>query len=100
MPTTGVTTSNLNLRQNTNVQATILEILPKGTTVVILDDSDKSSDWLHVTAPDGKLGYVASQFVAVNAPSTKLLVSNAPDGHVLNVRSTPAIVTNPDNRVD
>lgn len=101
MPATGVTTSNLNLRQDANVQSTILETLPQGTTIVILDDSDKSgASWLHITAPDGKQGYVASQFVTVSAPSTKLLVSNAPGGHALNIRSAPVIVANPDNRVD
>ncbi len=102
MPNSGVTTSNLNLRQDTTPQSTILETLPQGTVVVVLDDSNKTtaSGWLHVTGPDGKTGYVVSRFVEINVPSTKLLVSNAPDGHALNVRSSPAIVSNPDNRVD
>ncbi len=102
MPNSGVTTSNLNLRQNTDLQSTILETLPKGTFILVLDDSNKTtaSGWLHVTAPDGKTGYAASQFIEINPPSTKLLVSNAPAGHALNVRSAPQVATNPDNRID
>src|SRR5579859_8036534 len=109
MSTTGTTKTDLNLRQSPSVQATILEKLPKSTPLTILDDTDQTSGWLHVTAPDGQVGYAAIQFVDIAAASSmppssstpsKLLVPNVPGGHALNVRSTPAIATNPDNRVD
>lgn len=94
---TGITKVNLNLRSAPSAQGTILQTLPKGTTITILD---LTADWLHVTAPDSTNGYVAAQYVDVQpltpaAPPTSPVVTVPPAPPVVTTPPSPPVVTTP-----
>jgi len=94
---TGITKVNLNLRSAPSAQGTILQTLPKGTTITILD---LTADWLHVTAPDSTNGYVSAQYVDVQpltpaAPPTSPVVTVPPAPPVVTTPPSPPVVTTP-----
>ncbi|PLS17928.1 hypothetical protein CVD28_09580 [Bacillus sp. M6-12] len=62
------TTANpaLNLREQSNTQAKVLEKLPKGTAVQL---SEKTSEWGKVKTPSGKSGWVSLSYLTDKAPS-------------------------------
>lgn len=63
-PEATVTVNNLNMRTESNTKATIVAVLPYGTTLD-LDGRDNNSQWLHATASTGAIGWVAKRFVTI-----------------------------------
>src|SRR5215470_16044411 len=122
----GITKDRLNLRTKPGTDQPVLQVIPTGTQLTILATS---GDWLQVQAPDGSTGYVAAAFVDVqggasaapptspaaapgSAPITTITAEPTPvtvvvsnklltfSGDILHVRSAPAIVNNPDNKIE
>src|SRR5258708_34413704 len=102
MASTGITTDNVNLRSGAGTGNPVLEVIPKATTITILATA---GDWLQVQSPGGTTGYVSAALVQQNAAGspTVVVVSNKKltfAGDILNVRSAPAIIDNPDNKIE
>src|SRR5258708_23151177 len=114
--TIGITKDRLNLRTKPGTDQPVLHVIPTGTQLTILATA---GDWLQVQAPDGSTGYVAAAYVdvqnggaaptaapapAASAPTpVTVVVSNKLltfSGDILHVRSAPAMVDNPDNKIE
>src|SRR5258706_7505985 len=100
--TTGINTDKLNLRSGPDTSARILRVIEKGSALTILDTQPS---WLKVQIPDGSIGYVAAQYVTIQAPQPapaapasgpRLLIVPVP---LLNVRNSPTVSSTPDNRI-
>lgn len=59
-----VTADVLRLREQPNTTSNILDNLPSGTVLTVLDTS--VSGWLKVQTPGGKTGYVSAEFVQLH----------------------------------
>src|SRR5690349_5694898 len=92
MTTIGITNDKLNLRSGPGTDQPVLRVIPPGTALTILS---ASSGWLNVQTSDGAAGYVAAQYI--DMPSAKLLTFGT---DILNVRSSPQIAANPDNKIE
>src|SRR5258708_38086534 len=120
----GITKDRLNLRTKPGTDQPVLRVIPTGTQLNILATS---GDWLQVQAPDGSTGYVATAFVDVQGAASTPTPAAAPAptsaaapaasaptpvtvvvsnklltfaGDILHVRSAPAMVDNPDNKIE
>jgi uncharacterized protein YgiM (DUF1202 family) len=58
--TTKYTTANLNLRQSANTKCKILTVIPKGTTVTIVENCD--CKWILISYKN-QVGYVSSKYL-------------------------------------
>lgn len=65
---TAKTTDNLNLRQSASLGGKILRVLPKGTSLSVLDNSN--SAWVRVRTSDGADGWCSRQYLAVSGSSS------------------------------
>ena len=106
---TGTTKDRLNLRAAPDTRAAVLQVLPPATQIEILENAGA---WLKVKAPDSSVGYVAADFVTITAdggasPAAPAAATTATStrmlgftGDILNVRSSPGIQSNPDNKIE
>ena len=60
---TAKTTAYLNLRSGKGVNYSVMTVIPKDSTVTILDRSD--SNWIKVKLSDGKVGYCSTSYLDV-----------------------------------
>jgi phage minor structural protein len=65
----------LHLRSGTGTNYRILGKYKKGREVIVLDKT--TSSWYEVTAPDGKHGYMASQYLTFQRTETQSVQTNA-----------------------
>ena len=63
----GVTTANVNFRNNASTSSSIITTIPMNTTIKILDKS--TSGWYKIEYK-GVTGYVSSEYVTINGNST------------------------------
>ena len=61
---TATTTDSLNLRQSASPSANILQVLPKGTSLTVLDASDSS--WVKVQTAGGAQGWCSRQYLSIS----------------------------------
>ena len=64
----------LHLRSGTGTNYKILEKYKKGREVIVLNKT--TSSWYEVTAPDGKHGYMASQYLTFQRTETQTVQTN------------------------
>lgn len=87
----GVTyrSERVNLRQQPTQYSTHLGSYPEGTWMVI---TGESGNWYAVTAPDGKVGYMSKNYVAVHEPVIASVgyVTNPANTSFLNLRAAPS----------
>ncbi len=77
-----VEASLLNVRTGPGTNHSILTQIPRGTVVTVVDESN---NWARVILPDGKAGWVSSQYTKTFLPPSYAIV----DVNLLNVRSGP-----------
>jgi uncharacterized protein YgiM (DUF1202 family) len=65
---TATTTANLNLRQEASLRGKILRVMPKGTAVTVLDNSN--SGWVKVQTSSGTQGWCSRQYLTISGSST------------------------------
>ena len=63
-PAAATTTDNLNLRQSASPSAGVLQVLPKGTALTVLDASD--SAWVKVQTAGGTQGWCSRQYLSLS----------------------------------
>jgi uncharacterized protein YgiM (DUF1202 family) len=64
---TATTTANLNLRQEASLRGKILRVMPKGTAVTVLDNSN--SGWVKVQTSSGTQGWCSRQYLTISGSS-------------------------------
>lgn len=64
---TAKTTDYLNLRQESSLSGKILRVMPKGTTVKVLDNSN--SGWVKVQMSSGTQGWCSRQYLIISGTS-------------------------------
>jgi uncharacterized protein YgiM (DUF1202 family) len=62
------TFANLNLRNAGNIQSKVLTVIPKGTSVTIVENCE--CKWILVSY-NGHIGYVSSKYLSKQKPTTK-----------------------------
>ena len=62
------TTDNLNLRQSASLSGKILSVLPKGTSLAVLDNSN--ADWVKVQTAGGGQGWCSRRYLTVSGASS------------------------------
>ena len=67
------TTDNLNLRKGAGMSYSVVKVIPKNTTVTVIDTS--KAGWLKVKLSDGTTGYCSSEYldITTNAKTTDYL---------------------------
>lgn len=83
---TAKTTADLNLRKEAHTAATVLQVLPKGTTVTLLADDDWG--WSKVSAA-GKVGWVSN--VYLTAKDRSAYRTGICNGTNVNFRAAPSL---------
>ncbi|WP_455538923.1 SH3 domain-containing protein [Terrisporobacter sp.] len=68
----GIVTDNVNFRKNSSTSSSILGVIPKGTTVEVLDKL--SSGWFKVKYKNN-IGYVSSTYIKLNSNSNSRSLS-------------------------
>lgn len=83
-----VTVDNLNVRTGPSLQDTVITTLPKQTVLPVVNTQN---DWVQVTLPDGRSGWVANWLVtSVNTPAATTFASQVESTTSnLNVRTGP-----------
>lgn len=71
-----VTTTTLYVRQEPSTDATIIDLLPVGDDLTVIDESMSDSGWVKVTCNAGE-GYVSTDFVCLSTDFTTAESKNA-----------------------
>lgn len=72
---TALTTANLNLRQGPSLGSAVDSVLPRGTSLTVLDDSNPQ--WTRVQAPGGRQGWCSAQYLKTAAPAQQAAGSSS-----------------------
>lgn len=75
---TAVTTANLNLRSGASLTSGILTLLPKGTSVSVVDNSN--SQWAQVKTGSGTLGWCSKSFLNISGGTSSGNTSSGTGG--------------------
>ena len=59
-----VTTTTLHVRESASTDSDIIDLLPMGDDLVVIDESDIDSGWVKVTCNEGE-GFVSTEFVDI-----------------------------------
>lgn len=81
------TTDNLNLRQSSSLSGKILLVLPKGTSLSVLDNSN--ADWVKVQTQSGAQGWCSRQYLTVSgSAATGTTTGNTAGGASATAKTT------------
>ncbi|SEA02744.1 Cell wall-associated hydrolase, NlpC family [Pseudobutyrivibrio sp. ACV-2] len=64
-----VTTTTLKVRESATTESSVIELLPMGDDLVVVDESTASDGWVKVTSNDGE-GYVSTDYVSLSTDFT------------------------------
>ncbi|QFJ54714.1 C40 family peptidase [Pseudobutyrivibrio xylanivorans] len=64
-----VTTTTLKVRESASKDSSVLDLLPMGDDLVVIDESTASDGWVKVTCNDGE-GYVSTDYVTLSTDFT------------------------------
>ncbi|MBQ7147844.1 MAG: C40 family peptidase [Pseudobutyrivibrio sp.] len=64
-----VTTTTLKVRESASTDSSVIELLPLGDDLVVVDESTASDGWVKVTCNDGE-GYVSTDYVNLSTDFT------------------------------
>ncbi|SHI91892.1 C40 family peptidase [Pseudobutyrivibrio xylanivorans] len=64
-----VTTTTLHVRESASTDSAVIDLLPIGDDLVVIDESDIDSGWVKVTCNEGE-GYVSTDYVDISTDFT------------------------------
>lgn len=64
-----VTTTTLHVRETASTDSAVIDLLPIGDDLVVIDESDVDSGWVKVTCNEGE-GYVSTDYVDISTDFT------------------------------